>query len=229
MKRYVYVVLGLSTFFLICFGLVQWLQLPLLQDVSALGGWAGWGAVGLGWVLLVADIFVPVPASAVMLMNGAVLGLAGGTLASWTGGLLATMLGWALGRQSGSWVNKGISDVEKGKAQRFIAKWGSLAIGATRGVPVLSESFAIVAGSMGMRWQSMLSASAVGLLPPAVIYAWAGQWATQQNANPESLAEQLGVGTWSFLIVLMVSGLFWLAGRFFFTETPAPKDTPPNH
>src|SRR5947208_2513814 len=66
---------------------------------------------------------------------------------------------------------------------------------------------AIMAGASSMTWRSLVLASFVGSVPPALLYALTGA----AVADLQNTAVMFGV-------VLLVAGLFWLAGVLF-TQT----------
>ncbi|HJQ35540.1 MAG TPA: hypothetical protein VKB93_00230, partial [Thermoanaerobaculia bacterium] len=81
-------------------------------------------------------------------------------------------------------------------------RWGTLALIATRPVPILAETTAILAGASRIGWLRMTALSAIGSAVPAILYAWAG-----------STARQPAEGIVVFLIVLAFSGAMWWIGR----------------
>ena len=95
-----------------------------------------------------------------------------------------------------------MTPAERARADELLARWGALAIIVTRPVPLLAETVAIMAGASPMSWTSVTLASLAGSLPPALLYALTGA----AVANFQSTALM-------FVVVLLVAGLFWLAGR----------------
>jgi uncharacterized membrane protein YdjX (TVP38/TMEM64 family) len=95
-----------------------------------------------------------------------------------------------------------VSEGEKARADAMLAKWGALAIVATRPIPIVAETTAILAGASPMGWGRLLLASLAGNLPAALLYALTG-------ASARSFAS----GTAMFGIVILIAGLFWFAGR----------------
>ncbi|MFB3133924.1 MAG: hypothetical protein ACE10K_15515, partial [Rhodothermales bacterium] len=77
-----------------------------------------------------------------------------------------------------------------------------IAIIATRPIPLVSETLSIVAGGTSLRWRAMIGASVLGLAPGAVIYAATGVYAVTLESS-----------VWSFVVVLAVALVFWLAGK----------------
>lgn len=202
MKRYWLVVGAMLTVFLILFGLVEWLQVPLLTDPS---GWMNRGGVVaalVGVALLIADVVLPVPSSLVMIAHGALFGVALGTLLSLIGSVGAALTGFALGRRGGVWLERIVSPEERAKVEQMLERWGALAIVVTRPVPLLAETTAIMAGASAMSWQRVTAASFAGSLPMALLYALTG-----------SVAASFQNGALMFCFVLLVSGAFWFLSQ----------------
>jgi len=195
MRRYILLVLGLCTFFLITFGIVSAIDVPLLTNpgsVSAI----------VGVALLIADVVLPVPSSIIMFAFGAAFGFWGGTLLSMTGAIGASLAGFAIGRGGRETVRRFVRDDEFDRASSLLDRWGTLALIVTRPVPILAETTAILAGTSPIGWLRMTLACALGSAVPAILYAWAG-----------STARKPAEGTIVFLIVLAFSGVVWLIGR----------------
>src|SRR3712207_1281760 len=101
MKRYSAIVSAIFGFLLVLFLLVEVTGVPLLKDPSPWLGSKGTLTALLGTALLVADVILPVPSSAVMVAHGALFGVVGGTLLSVGGSTGATLVGFSLGRRGG--------------------------------------------------------------------------------------------------------------------------------
>lgn len=126
-------------------------------------------AAGLGVGLLVVDVAVPVPSSAVMIAHGSAFGVALGAALSTLGGLGAALVGFGVGRCAGGARREGGD-----RASGLLDRWGAVAIVVTRPVPVLAETTAVVAGASPMRWWTLALASVAGTVPGAVLYAAVG-------------------------------------------------------
>lgn len=202
MKRYWLVVGSMLAFFLILFGLVEWLQVPLLTDPSAWLNRGGVVAALVGVALLIADVVLPVPSSLVMIAHGALFGVVLGTLLSLIGSVGAALTGFALGRKGGPWLEKIVSPEERARVELMLERWGALAIVVTRPVPLLAETTAIMAGASAMSWQRVTAASFAGSLPMALLYALTG-----------SVAASFQNGALMFGFILLVSGVFWFLSQ----------------
>lgn len=202
MKRYWLMAGIMLTFFLLLFLLVEWLRIPLLTDPSKWlnrGGLVG-ASVGVG--LLIADVVLPVPSSLVMIAHGALFGVALGTLLSLIGSVGATLVGFALGRRGGKWMERIVLPKERIRVESMLERWGALAVIITRPVPLLAETTAILAGASAMSWRRVIIASFAGSLPAALLYALTG-----------AVAASFHNTVMMFCFVLLVSGVFWLISR----------------
>lgn len=202
MKRYLVIVAALIAFFTILFFIVEALGVSFLTDPTPWMKHGGVIAAGLGVGLLIADVFLPVPSSLVMVAHGSLFGVVAGTLLSLVGSVGAALLGFAIGRRGGKFLERVVTPAEQARANNMLERWGMLAIIVTRPIPVLAETVAIMSGASSLSWSTVALASVVGSLPPALLYALTG--AAVANFQTTSLM---------FGVVLLVAGLFWLTGR----------------
>lgn len=202
MKHYYLLFGALSLLFLASFGLVESLDLPLLADPSPWmkGNLLIAACIGIG--LLAADIFLPIPATIVMITHGALFGVLTGTFVSLIGSFLSAWLGFYLGRRGGPLLTKWIPEHERLQADRLLQKYGTPAVIVSRPVPILSESIAIMAGTGKMGWAPFTLAVFLGALPASFLYAFTG--ATAMRFDSMVLV---------FGLVLLIAGFFWMAGR----------------
>jgi uncharacterized membrane protein YdjX (TVP38/TMEM64 family) len=178
-------------------------------SVSPLDGLASWwsggvvlaGVAGVG--LLVADVVLPVPSSMVMIIQGALFGVAIGTALSLLGGVGTALAGYGLGRVGGPPLLRSVcSDAERDRADLLIRRWGLLAVTATRPVPLLAETVAVVAGASCLGLVRTAMAAAAGSLPGALLYSVAG-----------SLDVGAPSGLVVFAIVIAIASGLWVLGR----------------
>lgn len=164
----------------------------------------------LGVAALVLDVLLPIPASLIMIANGALFGFWLGTLLSLIGSIAAALVGFALGRQSQSLlVARFIPPQQMASANRLFARWGMLAIIVTRPIPLLAETTVIAAGASRLTLRQVLIASVAGSIPAAALYALTGATAVSFHSS-----------VLSFGLVLFVAALFWVAGSRL-RQTPA--------
>ena len=202
MRRYWLLTGGMVVAFLALFGVVEASGVPLLTDPEPWlrGGGAGAAATGVG--LLLVDVLLPVPSSLVMVVHGALFGVVGGAALSLVGSVGAAALAFAIGRAGGPLVHRLAGDAESARADALLERWGAVAIVATRPVPVLAETTAILAGTSPLGWGALLVAATVGNLVPALLYALTG-----------AAAADLGDAFAVFGLVLVVTGVFWFLAR----------------
>ena len=202
MKRYLLLAIATMAFFLLIFIAVEALGVSLLTDPTPWMRRGGVLAAVLGVGLLVADVLLPVPSSLVMVAHGAIFGALIGTLLSLLGSMGAALCGFAIGRRGGKLLERLVTTEERARADKMLARWGTLAVVVTRPVPLLAETVAIIAGTSSLGWGRITLASFAGSLPAAVLYALTGA----AYANFKSAALMFGA-------VLLVAGSFWLIGR----------------
>jgi uncharacterized membrane protein YdjX (TVP38/TMEM64 family) len=171
------------------------------------GGWLGNGGLMgmvLSILLLMADVFLPVPSSLIMVVNGALYGVVLGSAISLVGGMGAAMVGYYLGRGGEAlalrWI--GAQELELGRA--FFHRWGILAVAISRPIPLISETVIVMAGLAGWSLRRCLISAALGLSPIVIIYALSGAFAQEQDYAWLTVA-----------VVAVVSGIGWWLGRFF--------------
>lgn len=202
MRRYWIVTATLLAALLAFFLLVEWLQIPLLVDPRGLLGRGGWVAAMVGLALLVGDVLLPVPASLVMVANGAVFGVVVGSVLSLAGSLGAALFGFWLGRRGGPLLARLVSEDERLRADALLGRWGPLAVLVTRPVPIVAETVALLAGASSLGWWRFGLAALAGTAPASVLYALTGATA----ANFDNFALIFG-------LVLVISALIWALGR----------------
>lgn len=202
MGRYLAIGFGLIVFFLLLFGLAHVAGLTVLTEDPApwMTGGVGAGVAGVG--LLVIDVLLPVPSSAVMLLHGALFGAVLGTALSVVGSVGATLVAFAIGRRGGPLMARLVSEGERRRADALFQRWGVLAIVVSRPMPLLAETVAILAGTTALSWPRALTAAVVGCLPAAVVYGVVGA----SVATLES-------GVVTFVAVMAVAAITWWVGR----------------
>ncbi len=211
MKTYARVAAIIATVILVSFLVIEGLSVPVLTDPSDEITRGGILAALLGGGLLLADVFIPVPSSIVMIAHGAAFGIAGGFLLSLSASVGGTMVGWWLGHRGSGWMNRRISAGERRRAHDFILRYGLVAIILSRMIPILSETVAILSGTTALGWQKVLLAAILGSIPPALIYAVAGSFTTDFSSGA-----LLTVG------VVLFAGAGWVLSRYL--SKPASPD-----
>ncbi len=142
--------------------------------VSKLRTWGSWAWV-IGAALIVADLALPIPATAVMAALGVIYGpIVGGLVsaaASAVAGLLAYGIARWIGPRAASWL---VGDRDMRRARRFFLLGGGAAVAATRPLPLLPETVATMAGLAEMPFRQFCVALICGSLPTGFMYAGVG-------------------------------------------------------
>ncbi|HEY0144066.1 MAG TPA: VTT domain-containing protein [Thermoanaerobaculia bacterium] len=192
---------GIAATLLVVFLAVSAADISLLTDPSRVMGGAHPFAALAGVLLLIADVFLPVPSSLIMVGHGALFGIATGTLLSLVGSTASALTAFAVGRAGNGLIRRFVSPREHERAGAMLERWGLVAIVITRPIPILAETVAILAGSSPVTWPRMLVAAAAGSIVPAAAYAWAG-----------AHAQGVGMQTVIFFGVLAVTAVMMLIG-----------------
>ena len=203
MTRWLLLVSGCWLAFLAVFLVAEAFSLlPLDNPASWLSsGGVLAGVAGVG--LLVSDVVLPVPSSLVMVVHGALFGVAIGTALSLLGGVGSALAGYGLGRVGGRPLLRSVcSEAERVRADLLVRRWGLLAVTATRPVPLLAETVAVVAGASRLGLVRTTVAAVAGSLPAALLYAVAG---SRDVGAPSGLAV--------FAIVIAIAASLWMLGR----------------
>ena len=155
----------------------------------------------ISFLLLAADIVLPVPSSIVMYLNGYVLGFAAGSIVSLLSLLLSSIIGYYIGRLA----SVGSKPKSAENANVILAKYGMLSILMTRGIPILSESICVVCGYNKVPFKQYFVFNLMGYVPLCLIYAVCG-----------SLGYDEHVFFISFGCSILVSLSFWFLGKNYF-------------
>lgn len=211
MKRYAIVASIIALCVLVSFLIVEALGIPILTDPSDRLNEGGIGAAVLGAGLLLADVFIPIPSSVIMIAHGAVFGILWGTLLSWSASVGGAMIGWWVGHRGSGLMNRIVSPAEKESAHAFLHRWGVMAIVISRFIPVIAETVAIMSGTTPLGWKRVLIAASIGTLPAALIYAIAG-----------TVTTDLASGFLVMIGVVILAAATWLIGKRLVEPEHAP-------
>lgn len=203
MRRYATVAAGVLAFFLTLYLLVGAVGVPLLSEPDRGLDDAGAWAAPLGVALLVADAFIPVASSLVMLSLGAIYGPVAAIAVVLLGRLGMWLVGFAVGRKGAPMLARAVPEPEREQAERLLTRHGALAVVISRPVPLLGETVAVLAGASRMSWARGALAALVGSLPEATAYALAG-----------GVSRSFESGAFIWLLFLAVAGAFWLVAAW---------------
>jgi uncharacterized membrane protein YdjX (TVP38/TMEM64 family) len=175
--RLLAVFVGLALLVLIPFAIWGGELERALQPKAAaawLHGYGAWAwAVGLG--LLLADLVLPIPATAVMSALGFIYGPLLGGLVGSAGSILAGALGYGLCRSAGPRAAQsllGEHGLEQGR--RLASGTGPWLVVLSRWLPVFPEVVACMAGLTRMPAPTFLAALACGSIPLSFAFAAVG-------------------------------------------------------
>jgi uncharacterized membrane protein YdjX (TVP38/TMEM64 family) len=168
------------------------------------------GAV-VSWVigLLAADMFLPVPSSAVITYAGGVLGLLGGTLTAWVGLSVGAVGGFGLARLFGESIARRFSesdDIER--MSRFTQQHGATALMLTRALPILAEACVLMLGVGRLSWRQFLPPMLTSNFLLSLTYAACGAYFHGSNAFPVAIIASGAVP----LIAALLIRRFWRPG-----------------
>lgn len=142
-----------------------------IENLSKYGSWA-W-MIGIG--LLMADLFLPLPATIIMSALGFIYGpLIGGLTAvagNFLSGLLAYLLCRSIGKKGAHWI-LGRKDFDRG--HRLFSTKGGWIVALSRWLPILPEAIACMAGLNRMGFRKFAVSLFCGSLPLGFIFAWIG-------------------------------------------------------
>jgi len=139
-----------------------------------------WAPVASLALMVVQALVAPVPSSLVAFANGLAFGVGWGWALSVAGHTLAAGVCFWLMRALGrgpveAVVGRGWLD----STDRWFARWGTAAILVTRLVPGIAfDAVSFAAGLTGIRFDRFLAATAIGVAPQTLLYAYLGHTAT---------------------------------------------------
>jgi uncharacterized membrane protein YdjX (TVP38/TMEM64 family) len=173
--RLFWIFLALAVLMLLPF--VLWadaLQLSQAEAVVWLRRFGGWAWLA-GVVLLVSDLVLPVPGTAVMaalgLIYGAPLGGLIGAAGSFLAGATAFGLCRLVGRPAAVWL---VGEVDLRRGEALFTDIGGWLVAVSRWLPLFPEVIACMAGLVRMPRRLFFFALACGSIPLAFVYAAIG-------------------------------------------------------
>ncbi|MBN8246107.1 MAG: VTT domain-containing protein [Verrucomicrobia bacterium] len=173
--RLLWLFLGLAAVLLIPF-LLWGDRLEVTPELVAerLRGFGPWAWV-VAFLLLAADLFLPVPATAVLAALGFLYGPWAGGLLGALGSVSSGLLGYGLCRALGHGVALrlvGERDLERGT--RLFERFGAWLVVLSRWLPLFPEVISCAAGLIRMPWTRFVGALVCGSVPMSFTYAWVG-------------------------------------------------------
>jgi len=157
-------------------------------------------------ITLMADIFLPIPSSAVITYAGATCGIIPASLAAWTGLSLGGVVGYELSRAWGSrLINRLTGEVDRLQMQKLVLLYGPLAVVLSRPLPILGETTVLIVGSLKMRRFAFYFSLVISNLAVSLVYAGFGNWFSDPDLLP-----------WVLAMSLIIPVLLTFAVRLFF-------------
>jgi uncharacterized membrane protein YdjX (TVP38/TMEM64 family) len=142
-----------------------------LARLRACGPWAWLAGIGL----IVSDLFLPVPSTAVISGLGMLYGPWLGGLLGGAGSTLAGVVAYAVGRWvGGPALRLFVGPEETARLPRFFARYGLWAIALSRWMPLLPEALCALAGVARMRAAPFLAALSCGSFAMGFAFAFLG-------------------------------------------------------
>jgi uncharacterized membrane protein YdjX (TVP38/TMEM64 family) len=160
--------------------------------------------IGIG--LLIADILIPIPTTAIIAALGIIYGPVIGAAIAFVGTMFAAITGYAVGRWLGRPIAKSLIGDAISDGERMFARYGGWIVAASRWLPVLPEVVSMVAGVSRMPFVMFSLSALCGVTPFCILFALLGHLGAEQPA-------------WTLLLsALAPLLLWWLANRFGLTK-----------
>ncbi len=175
--RLIWIFIGLGLLVLIPFLIwgseleARWTQQGAVEWLRSYGNWAWLAAL----TLLVSDLFLPIPGTAIMSACGLVYGALWGGLLSALGSILSGLLAYGLSRLLGrSAVVFLVGEEDLNKGEKLFGQYGGWMVAISRWAPMAPEIVSCLAGMTRMRFREFLLALVCGSLPLGMTFAWIG-------------------------------------------------------
>jgi uncharacterized membrane protein YdjX (TVP38/TMEM64 family) len=195
--------------YLFLFALVALMLLPILVFGDSIDEYFG-GEVGLrrlqaygawAWVvaiaLIIGDLVLPVPSTAVISSLGMLYGPWIGGLLGGLGSLLAGMVAYGGCRLLGRRVHDVLVGPENiDKLDRFFNRYGLWAIALSRWMPLLPEALCCLAGLARMRFGPFLAALACGSFAMGFAFSWLGVFYSDRPVVGLVVAALIPLAVW---------------------------------
>ncbi len=147
--------------------------------------------------LLIADLALPVPTTAVMAALGMIYGPVIGGCVAGLGSVVSGLVGYGLCRHFGRPVAIWLSGAEGlARGEEVFSNVGGWIVALSRWLPVVSEVVACVAGLSRMRFRVFLLALFSGSVPLGFVFAVIGNLGADMPMTTLILSAVLPVGLW---------------------------------
>ena len=145
-----------------------------VDPASGALGTSGMHAGLAGILLLVSDIFLPIPTTAIIAGLGILYGPMLGTVYATAGAMLAALVGYSLGRFAGHPLARHWLGDHLTAGEHAFQRHGGWIVAASRWMPVLPEVISVSAGISRMPLPAFLLAAFCGALPHCALFAIIG-------------------------------------------------------
>ena len=181
------------------------------EFISEPSSWQSEATVGvamLSILLLAADVVLPIPASIVLVANGAIFGVAIGSAVSALGLMAGSIAGYWLGRRGRGLATRVVGTDGVRRLQAGTMQHGFWVVGATRAVPLASEITALLSGATRMPVVRFAVAAGVGACLASVALALVGAGAIGTGSGMVVAVAGVGAGAalWFVGRLLVESG-----------------------
>ncbi|MCB9853478.1 MAG: TVP38/TMEM64 family protein [Phycisphaerales bacterium] len=166
------------------------------EAVARLRGYGDWAwIVGIG--LIVADLVLPIPATAVMAALGIIYGpVIGGVLsgvASFLAGAIAYLATRMIGHRAAVFI---VGERDLARTEKFFDRAGGYAVAFSRPLPILPEVTACLAGLAAMRRRVFFVALGIGSFVTGFAYAWVGHAGASNPGMAMLIGAVIPVAIW---------------------------------
>ena len=161
--------------------------------LESFGPWA-WA---IAILLMVTDVLLPIPATAVLAMLGLIYGPLVGGLIGCVGSYLAGAVGYLICRAMGDRAARFLmGDRMMERSRRFFTSSGGWLVALSRWMIILPELVSCLAGLTRMPAGRYFTALACGTIPMCFTYAWIGQAGSDRPILALALSAAVPVFLW---------------------------------
>lgn len=184
-----------AAIFLVLFAVAHWLHIDVLIDTAWIAGIDPMIAATACVALLIADAVLPAPSSLLLIALGALLGNVWGAVAGFCGTMGAAVLAFWIGRKGTVLFARIGGNASSPRLESYLNRFGVLSVIATRPIPVVAETIAVLAGASGMQWGRFLLGAALGNIPIVMVYSILGSSAATDQTLLFALIAIIGIAT----------------------------------
>jgi len=168
-----------------------------------LRSWGPWAWL-VAIALMMADIVLPIPATAVLATLGIIYGPIVGGLIGSAGSLLAGTTGYvacrSMGKRAALWM---LGDTGYTRSSAFFVHSGGWAVALSRWMIILPEMISCLAGLTRMPARQYFTALFCGTIPMCFTYAWIGHSQSNRPILALSLSAAVPVLLWPLANMLL--------------------------